>query len=209
MYILMISGQLLMLLTSIWMLKTWRPTDEAPGWYAAVFCSGLLIGSFAGYSLIAQVVELTPMFWFEQLALYAAYPFLAFVLVALKLNIDWPKEAWGRILLGICGIYWLCQQTHTLNYLLIASALISSLAIAALLLTKAAGVCMKQANLVLSVAVFASLIVVLNNINSNANPVVQDLANQWPLELGLGLLVAAINRGLYLRYLGMNASHTS
>ncbi len=192
-----IGGQLLLLLTSLWMLKTWQAKDESPGWYAAAFCSGLLIVSFAASSLLTHVIELEPMFWFKQLAFYAAFPLLSFVLLALAFKIDWPKEAWGRILLGVCGIYWLCQQTQYLNVLLAASALISSFAIAKLLLTKASGICLKQANLTLSVAALASLIIALHGMGDN--PVAADLAQKWPIELALGLLLAAINRALFLR----------
>jgi hypothetical protein len=194
---LIIVGQLVMLLTSIWMLKTWAPKDDKPGWFSAVFCSGLLIGSFAAYSLIAQIVQLSPMFWFEQLALYAAYPLLSFVLLALVFKIDWPKEAWGRILLGVCGIYWICQQTQSLNYLLAASALISTLAMAKLIMAKSAAICQKQANLALSGAALASVIIILNTLNST--PVIAELAAKWPLELGLGVLLVAINRAFNLK----------
>lgn len=190
-----------MLLTSLWMLKTWQPKDEVPGWYSAAFCSGLLITSFAASNLMSYVIELTPMYWFKQLAFYAAFPLLSFILLALSFKLDWPKEAWGRILLGVCGIYWLCQQTQNLNYLLMASALISSFAIARILLNKASGICIKQANLALSIAVFSSLILVLHSVSSNmnANTVAQDLAAEWPIELALGLLLAAINRTFVLR----------
>lgn len=186
-----------MLLTSLWMLKTWQPKDEVPGWYSAAFCSGLLITSFAASSLLTHVIELTPILWFKQLAFYAAFPLLSFVLLALSFKLDWPKEAWGRILLGVCGIYWLCQQTQNLNYLLAASALISSFAIARLLLNKAACICMKQANLALSVASLASLIIILHSLTNN--PIAQDLAEKWPIELALGLLLAAINRTFFLK----------
>ena len=192
-----IAGQLLMLLTSMWMLKTWPPKDEAPGWYAAAFCSGLLVASFAASSLLTHVIILEPMYWFKQLAFYAAYPLLSFVLLALVFNIDWPKEAWGRILLGVCGIYWLCQQSQSLSYLLVASAVISSLAIGKLLLNKAAGICLKQGNLALSVASLASLIIILHSFS--ASPVAAELAAKWPIELALGLLLAAINRTFYLQ----------
>lgn len=192
-----IAGQLLMLLTALWMLKTWQPKDEKPGWFAAVFCSGLLITSFAASHLLSQVIDLTPMYWFKQLAFYAAFPLLSFVLLALVFSIDWPKEAWGRILLGVCGIYWLCQQTQYLNVLLIATALISSFALAAVMLNKTTGICSKQANLTMSIAALASLIIVLNQVPNN--PVAAELTAQWPLELGLGLLLAAINRGLFLK----------
>ena len=196
-----IAGQLLMLLTSLWMIKTWQPKDESPGWYAAAFCSGLLITSFSASALMAHVIDLTPMYWFEQLAFYAAFPLLSFVLLALAFKMNWPKEAWGRILLGVCGIYYLCQQTQNLSYLLTVSALISSFTMAALLLNKASGICMKQANLTLSVAAFSSLIFVLHNASShvNMNSVAQDLAAQWPIELALGLLLAAINRTFVLK----------
>lgn len=194
--VLTIAGQLLMLLTALWMLKTWQPKDETPGWFAAAFCSGLLVLSFAASSLLTHIIELEPMFWFKQLAFYAAFPLLSFVLLALAFKIDWPKEAWGRILLGVCGIYWLCQQTHNLNYLLVASALISSFAIARLLLIKATGVCVKQANLALLVAALASLIIILNSLQGN--PVATELAAKWPLEFALGLLLASINRAFYL-----------
>jgi hypothetical protein len=196
--ILTIGGQLLMLLTSLWMLKTWQPKDEAPGWYSAAFCSGLLVTSFAGSTLIAQVIELTPMYWFKQLAFYAAFPLLSFVLLALAFKLDWPKESWGRILLGVCGIYWVCQQTQNLHYLLAASALISSFAIARLLLNKAACICTKQANLTLSIASLASLIIILHSLSDN--PIAAELAEKWPIELALGLLLAAINRAFVLRF---------
>lgn len=187
-----------MLLASVWMLKTWAPKDEKPGWFAAAFCSGLLIVSFAASTLLTHVIELSPMFWFEQLAFYAAYPLLSFVLLALAFNIDWPKEAWGRILLGVCGIYWICQQTQNLDYLLAASALISSFAVAKLLLGKTSGTCPKQANLALSVASLASLIIILHSLK--ANPIATELASKWPLELALGLLLIAINRSLFLQH---------
>lgn len=186
-----------MLLTSIWMLKNWPPKDENPGWFAAAFCSGLLIFSFAASSLLTHIIDLTPMYWFEQLAFYAAFPLLSFVLLALSFKIDWPKEAWGRILLGVCGIYWICQQTQNLSYLLVVSAVISSLAIGKLLLSKAAGICSKQANLALSIASLASLIIILHSLASN--PVAAELAEKWPIELALGLLLVAINRGLFLK----------
>lgn len=195
-----IAGQLLMLLTALWMLKTWQPKDEKPGWFAAVFCSGLLITSFAASHLLSQVIDLTPMYWFKQLAFYAAFPLLSFVLLALAFSIDWPKEAWGRILLGVCGIYWLCQQTHHLNTLMIVSAALSCVALAAVMLNKSAGICSKQSNLAISVAALASLTIVLNQVPKN--PVSAELAAQWPLELGLGLLLAAINRGLFLKQQG-------
>lgn len=187
-----------MLLSAIWMLKNWPLKDDNPGWFSAVFCSGLLIFSFAASNLLTHVIELKPMFWFEQLAFYAAFPLLSFVLLALAFKIDWPKEAWGRILLGVCGIYWVCQQTQVLQYLLAASALISSLAIAKLLLSKAAGICMKQANLALSVSAFASLVIILHSLVGN--PVAAELAAKWPLELALGLLLVAINRALLLKH---------
>lgn len=198
-----ITGLVLMLLVSMWMLKTWPPKDEAPGWFSAVFCSGLLIFSFAASVLLTYVIELTPMFWFKQLAFYAAFPLLSFVLLALAFNINWPKEAWGRILLGVCGIYWVCEQTQSLHYLLAASAVISSLAIAKLLLNKAAGVCVKQANLALSVAAFSSLIIVLHSLVGN--PVAAELAAKWPLELALGLLLLAVNRALLLKHRNQTA----
>ena len=196
-FMLTIIGQLLMLLASMWMLKAWPPKENALGWFSAAFCSGLLIFSFAASSLLAHVIELTPMFWFEQLALYAAFPLLSFVLLALVFKLDWPREAWGRILLGVCGIYWLCQQTQNLSYLLVASAVISSLAIAKLLLNKAAGVCIKQANLTFSVAILGSLIIILHSLTGN--PIAAELAEKWPMELALGLLLVAINRGLFLQ----------
>lgn len=192
-----IAGQLLMLLASLWMLRTWKLKDDAPGWYSAAFCSGLLIFSFAASNLLTHVIELTPMFWFEQLAFYAAFPLLSFVLLALAFKVDWPKESWGRILLGVCGIYWVCQQTQNLSYLLVASALISSLAIARLLLNKAAGICVKQANLALSLSALATLVIILHSLTGN--PVAAELAAKWPLELALGMLLCAINRAFFLK----------
>ncbi len=192
-----IIGQLIMLLASLWMLKFWQPKDGKPGWFSAAFCSGLLICSFSASSLLAHVIDLTPMFWFEQLALYAAFPFLSFVLLALVFNIEWPKESWGRILLGVCGIYWLCQQTQVLNYLLAASALISTLAMAKLLMIEASVIHTKQANLTLSIAAFSSLIIILHSLNTNA--VTQELVSRWPIELALGVLLTTINRTFYLR----------
>lgn len=203
MYSLMILGQLLMLLTSLWMLKAWRIKDDAPGWYAAAFCSGLLIASFAGSVLLSQVIDLTPMYWFKQLALYAAFPFLSFVLVSHIFSIDWQREAWGRILLGVCGIYWLCQQTQNLEYLLMASALISTIAMMKLLLGQNSKICSKQVSLTLSVATFSCLIIILTGLTqgqNNPNPVLQNLTFQYPQELGLGLLLAAINRSLFLKF---------
>lgn len=195
--VLSLFGQLLMLFTSVWMLKYWLPKDHKPGWYSAVFCSGLLIASFAASSLLTRITELNLMFWFEQLAFYAAFPLLSFVLLALVFNIDWPKEAWGRILLGACGIYWLCQQTHYLNVLLISSALISSVTLATILLKQQARIDSKQANIAISVSTLASLIIVINQLPDYH--AAAELAAEWPVELGLGLLLSAINRGLYLK----------
>ena len=189
-FTLTIIGQFILLLTSIWMLKTWLPKEGVQGWFSAVFCSGLLIGSFSGSYLLAQVIDLTPMFWFEQLALYAAFPFLSFVLLALAFQIDWPKEAWGRILLGVCGIYWLCQQTQTLDFLLSASALISSLAIIKLLLNAN---CLKQAGLLFLIAASSSIVVAANSFS------IEIITTYLPLELALGLLLVVINRTLYLK----------
>lgn len=189
-FTLTVVGQLILLLTSIWMLKTWLPKEGVPGWFSAVFCSGLLIGSFSGSYLLSQVIDLTPMFWFEQLALYAAFPFLSFVLVALAFQIDWPKEAWGRILLGVCGIYWLCQQTQTLEALLFASAALSSLAMTKLLLKLD---CLKQTGLLLSITVLSSLTVFANSFSMGV------ISTYLPLELALGLLLLVINRTLYLK----------
>lgn len=199
----MILGQLLMLLTSMWMLKAWRIKDDAPGWYAAAFCSGLLIASFSGSVLLSQVIDLTPMYWFKQLALYAAFPFLSFVLVAHIFVIDWQREAWGRILLGVCGIYWLCQQTQNLDYLLMVSAVVSTVAMMKLLLGQNSGVCSKQASLTLSVATFSCLIIILSGLTgaqNSPNSVLQSLTFQWPQELGLGLLLVAINRAFFLKF---------
>ena len=189
-FTLTIIGQFILLLTSIWMLKTWLPKEGVQGWFSAVFCSGLLIGSFSGSYLLAQVIDLTPMFWFEQLALYAAFPFLSFVLLALAFQIDWPKEAWGRILLGVCGIYWLCQQTQTLDFLLSASALISSLAILKLLLNAD---CLKQAGLLFLIAASSSIVVAANSFS------IEIITTYLPLELALGLLLVVINRTFYLK----------
>lgn len=202
--ILIIVGHILLLLSALWMLKAWRISDDVPGWYAAAFCSGLLVASFSGSVLLAQIIDLTPMYWFKQLALYAAFPLLSFVLLALVFSINWPREAWGRILLGVCAIYWIAQQTQHLDYLLMVCALLSLIAMMKLLL-KTQGSSM-QANITLTVGVFACLIIVLNglaNINAtHVNPanmsteVIVDLTTQWPQELGLGLLLIAINRTL-------------
>lgn len=208
--ILTISGQILLLLCAIWMLKAWRIKDDVPGWYAAAFCSGLLVASFAGSVLLAHIIDLTPMFWFEQLALYAAFPLLSFVLLALVFSINWPREAWGRILLGVCGIYWVAQQTHHLDYLLMISALLSLIAMMKLLLTAQGS--STQASIALSVGAFACLIIVLNGLaniqgvygmsgfNNEGAEVVSNLSTQWPQELGLGLLLIAINRALLLHF---------
>jgi hypothetical protein len=196
-FTLTIVGQLIMLLASLWMLRAWPPKDGALGWFSAAFCSGLLIFSFAASSLLTHIIELTPIVWFKQLAFYAAFPLLSFVLLALVFKIDWPKEAWGRILLGVCGIYWVCQQTQALSYLLAASALISSFAIAKLLLGKAAGVFATQAHWALSISALATLIMIAHSLEDNA--FAYGLAEKWPLELALGLLLVAINRAFYLK----------
>ena len=47
--------------------------------------------------------------------------------------IDWPKEAWGRILLGVCGVYWLAQNTQLLSAWLLLSASLGVISSAVLL----------------------------------------------------------------------------
>ena len=182
--LLTVSGQLLLLLNALWMLKTWQPKDETPGWYAAAFCSGLLICSFSASNLLAHVIELIPMFWFEQLALYAAFPLLTFVLMALVARFDWPKEAWGRILLGVCGIYWVCQQTQQLDHLLLVSSMLSVI-LTLRLMTLTDQLCIKQKSLLLACSLIACLLI--------AYALLLD-SQRMGLELGLGFLLLAINR---------------
>jgi len=187
--LLTVSGQLILLLNALWMLKTWQLKDENPGWYSAAFCSGLLITSFAASSLIAQVIDMTPMFWFEQLALYAAFPLLSFVLIGLVAKFDWPKEAWGRILLGVCGIYWLCQQTQQLDNLLLVSTLISLAMALYLLKLSQDQLCIKQKSLFIACALLALCLM--------SYALFVD-AQRTSLELALGVLLLTINRSLLL-----------
>lgn len=115
-----------LLIISGLMLKSWLPTQTAPGWYSAVFCAVLLMACYAISDLSKQLLQVDfAATWLQQLAWYAGAPLLAFVALALAFNVDWPKEAWGRILLGVCGIYWLAQQGQVLEYLLPASFLLS------------------------------------------------------------------------------------
>jgi len=183
------SGQLVLLLNALWMLKTWQLKDENPGWYSAAFCSGLLITSFAASSLIAQVIDMTPMFWFEQLALYAAFPLLSFVLIGLVAKFDWPKEAWGRILLGVCGIYWLCQQTQQLDNLLFISTLVSLAMALYLMKLHKDRLCIKQKGLFIACALLA--------LGLMGYALFID-AQRTSLELALGVLLLTINRSLLL-----------
>ena len=184
-----VSGQLLLLLNALWMLKTWQPKDETPGWYAAAFCSGLLICSFSASNLLANVIELTPMFWFEQLALYAALPLLTFVLIALIAKFNWPREAWGRILLGVCGIYWLCQQTQQLDNLLIVSTLVSLVTALTLVFLNKDRLCAKQKGVFLACALLALGLMIHTLIIDD---------QKTYLELALGVLLLTINRSFYL-----------
>jgi len=111
-----------LLIISALMLKSWLPRQTAPGWYSAVFCAALLMGCYSISDLSQQLLQIDlAASWLQQLAWYAGAPLLAFVSLALAFNIDWPKEAWGRILLGVCGIYWLAQQGQVLEYLLPAA----------------------------------------------------------------------------------------
>lgn len=185
--LLTVSGQLILLLNALWMLKTWQPKDEKPGWYAAAFCSGLLICSFSASELMAHVINLTPMYWFEQLALYAAFPLLSFVLIALVAKFDWPKEAWGRILLGVCGIYWVCQQTQQLDNLIICSSIISLVMILCLMLRNPDQWCSKQKILLVTCSLLALLLI--------AYALFVDL-QRTTLEPGMGFLLITINRTL-------------
>ena len=187
--LLTVSGQLILLLNALWMLKTWQLKDENPGWYSAAFCSGLLITSFAASNLIAQVIDMTPMFWFEQLALYAAFPLLSFVLIGLVAKFNWPKEAWGRILLGVCGIYWLCQQTQQLDNLLFISTLISLAMALYLMILSQDRLCSKQKILFV---VCALLALGLISYALFIDP------QRTSLELALGVLLLTINRALLL-----------
>jgi len=187
--LLTVSGQLILLLNALWMLKTWQLKDENPGWYSAAFCSGLLIISFAASNLIAQVIDMTPMFWFKQLALYAAFPLLSFVLIGLVAKFDWPKEAWGRILLGVCGIYWLCQQTQQLDNLLFVSTLISVAMALYLLKLSQDQLCIKQKSLFIACALLALCLM--------SYALFVD-AQRTSLELALGVLLLTINRSLLL-----------
>ncbi len=187
--LLTVSGQLILLLNALWMLKTWQLKDENPGWYSAAFCSGLLIISFAASNLIAQVIDMTPMFWFKQLALYAAFPLLSFVLIGLVAKFDWPKEAWGRILLGVCGIYWLCQQTQQLDNLLFVSTLISVAMALYLLKLSQDQLCIKQKSLFIACALLALCLM--------SYALFVDV-QRTSLELALGVLLLTINRSLLL-----------
>lgn len=184
-FLLTISGQLILLLNALWMLKTWQPKDEKPGWFAAAFCSGLLICSFSASNLMAQFIDLTPMFWFEQLALYAAFPLLSFVLIALVAKFDWPKEAWGRILLGVCGIYWICQQTQQLDNLIIVSTFISLIMALRLFILKTTQLCIKQKSALL-IGSLLTLTLIINALYIDPQ--------RTSLELGMGLLLLIINR---------------
>jgi len=187
--LLTVSGQLVLLLNALWMLNTWQLKDENPGWYSAAFCSALLITSFAASNLIAQVIDMTPMFWFEQLALYAAFPLLSFVLIGLVAKFDWPKEAWGRILLGVCGIYWLCQQTQQLDNLLFISTLISLAMALYLMKLHKDRLCIKQKSLFVACTLMALCLM--------SYALFVD-AQRTSLELALGVLLLTINRSLLL-----------
>lgn len=111
------------------MLATFLPRQSAPGWFSAVFCSALLVLCYSISALAEQFLQLDlAALWLQQLAWYASPPLLAFVWLALAFHIDWPKEAWGRILLGVCGIYWLAQQGQLLDYLLVTATAVAALA---------------------------------------------------------------------------------
>jgi hypothetical protein len=170
------------------MLKTWQPKDEKPGWFAAAFCSGLLICSFSASNLMAQFIDLTPMYWFEQLGLYAAFPLLSFVLIGLVAKFDWPKEAWGRILLGVCGIYWICQQTQQLDNLIVVSSIISLAMALRVMVRKTTQLCIKQKSLVVMGSLLA-LILIIHALFIDPE--------RTSLELGMGLLLLIINRSLW------------
>jgi hypothetical protein len=186
--LLTVSGQLILLLNALWMLKTWQPKDEKPGWYAAAFCSGLLICSFSASNLMAQVIDLTPMYWFEQLGLYAAFPLLSFVLIGSVAKFDWPKEAWGRILLGVCGIYWICQQTQQLDTLILVSSIISLAMALRLMVGNTTQLCIKQKSLLLTCSLLALILIV--------HALFIDL-ERTNLELGMGFLLFTVNRILW------------
>ena len=118
-----------LLLISGLMLASFLPRQSAPGWFSAAFCSALLILCHSVSALVVQLLQVDlAAEWLQQLAMYAAPPLLAFVWLALSVNIDWPKEAWGRILLGVCGIYWLAQQGQVLEYLLPAAFILAAIA---------------------------------------------------------------------------------
>ena len=118
-----------LLLISGLMLAVFLPRQSAPGWFSAVFCSALLVLCHSVSALAIQLLQIDlAAEWLQQLALYAAPPLLAFVWLALSFNFDWPKEAWGRILLGVCGIYWLAQQGLVLEYLLPAAFMLAVVA---------------------------------------------------------------------------------
>jgi len=187
--LLTVSGQLILLLNALWMLKTWQLKDENPGWYSAAFCSGLLITSFAASSLIAQVIDMTPMFWFEQLALYAAFPLLSFVLIGLVAKFDWPKEAWGRILLGVCGIYWLCQQTQQLDNLLLVSSVISCLMALRLMMLAHGQLCIRQKGLFITTTLLAISLVLYAVFFDE---------QKTSFALAFGVLLYVINRSFLL-----------
>lgn len=192
--ILSISGQVLLLLTSGWMLKTWLPKDGKPGWYAAAFCSGLLITLYSASALLTHLLpsnlhDLIAQTWMQQLAWYAAFPLLSFVLLALAFHIDWPKESWGRILLGVCGIYWLSLQTQNLTLLLLISSGISSSMIIRLVLQNKDKLCIKQRTLIISCASLALALLVFTLFISGPN---------IGLDITFAILLYAINRGLLI-----------
>lgn len=118
-----------LLLISAVMAGRWIPKAETHGWYSAVFFSALLSIAFSVTRIINGVTEIQfAASWAAELMWYAAVPMLAFVLSADAANISWPKEAWGRILLGVFGIYWLLKHYHVLPYWLFVSTLIATLA---------------------------------------------------------------------------------
>ena len=121
-----IASLMTLALVSAFMMGRWLPAQSAPGWYSAGFCSGLLMLLGSASILFGQLLPndntlLEGIGWLKQLAWYAAPPLLASMALALSLNYQWGKEIWGRILLALCGVYWICLHYQVTHYIVPAS----------------------------------------------------------------------------------------